>query len=108
MAEPPAPRKSVVDRTLFGGQLRKDNPHLCRKSLVALFNRARMARGLFALQTISAICTREQLKKALHDKGFLDGYATDASARAGMSNALNQLSGKHVVGTTKEHVWLPK
>jgi hypothetical protein len=45
MAEPPAPRKSVVDRTPFGGQLRKDNPHLCRKSLVAPFNRAGMARA---------------------------------------------------------------
>ena len=51
--------------------------------------------------------TREQLKKALQDKGFLDGYATDSSARAGMSNVLNQLAGKHVIGTTKEHVWLP-
>ena len=30
--EPPAPRKSVVDRTPFGDQLRKDNPHFCRKS----------------------------------------------------------------------------
>lgn len=51
---------------------------------------------------------REQLKKALQDKGFLDGYATDSSARAGMSNLLNQLAGKHVIGTTKEHVWLPR
>ena len=52
--------------------------------------------------------TREQLKKSLQDKGFLDGYATDDSARAGMSKVLNQLAGKHVVGTTKEHVWLPR
>jgi hypothetical protein len=52
--------------------------------------------------------TREQLKKALHDRGFLDGYSSDDSARAGMSNVLNQLAGKHIIGTTKEHVWLAK
>jgi len=45
MAEPPAPRKSVGDRTPFRGQLRKDNPHLCRKSEVAPFNRAGTVRA---------------------------------------------------------------
>jgi hypothetical protein len=52
--------------------------------------------------------TRGQLKKALQDKGFLDGYATDDSARAGMSKLLNELAGKYVIGTTKDHVWLPR
>lgn len=52
--------------------------------------------------------TREQLKKALHDKGFLDGYATENSARAGMSNLINQLAGKYIIGATKDHVWLPR
>ncbi|MDN3279097.1 AAA family ATPase [Frankia sp. RB7] len=52
--------------------------------------------------------TREQLKKALQMKGFLDGYKSDDSARAGMSKVINQLAGKHVIGTTMEHVWLPR
>jgi len=39
------PENRVVDRTPFGGQLRKDNPILCRKTLVAPFNRAGMARA---------------------------------------------------------------
>src|SRR4030088_2339862 len=49
MAEPPAPRKSVGDRTPFGGQLRKDNPHLCRKLSVAPFNRGGVARSPYSL-----------------------------------------------------------
>ena len=48
--------------------------------------------------------TRDQLKKHLSDKGFLNGYASDDSARAGMSKYINELAGKNVVSATKELV----
>jgi hypothetical protein len=51
--------------------------------------------------------TREQLRKCLMQNGFLDPDKAH-SARTIYSRALNDLAGKHVVGVTAEHVWLPK
>jgi hypothetical protein len=51
--------------------------------------------------------TRDHLKKCLLERGFLDREKPDA-ARSIFSRTLNDLAGKHVIGTTAEHVWLPK
>jgi hypothetical protein len=50
---------------------------------------------------------RDQLKKCLLHSGFLDPEKPDA-ARSIFSRALNDLAGKHIIGTTADHVWLPK
>jgi hypothetical protein len=50
---------------------------------------------------------REKLKNILFDRGFLDRDKPDA-ARSIFSRTLNDLAGKHVIGTTADHVWLPK
>jgi hypothetical protein len=51
--------------------------------------------------------TRDQLKKCLLQAGFLDPEKPDA-ARSIFSRTLNDLAGKHVIGTTADHVWLPQ
>jgi len=51
--------------------------------------------------------TREQLKKCLLSAGFLDADKAH-SARTIFGRALNDLAGKHVIGTDAEHVWLPR
>jgi hypothetical protein len=50
---------------------------------------------------------RDQLKKCLLLCGFLDPEKPDA-ARSTFSRTLNDLAGKHVIGTTADHVWLPQ
>lgn len=50
---------------------------------------------------------RDHLKKALLHSGFLDPEKPDA-ARSIFSRTINDLAGKHAIGTTADHVWLPK
>jgi hypothetical protein len=49
--------------------------------------------------------TRNQLKNLLFDRGFLDRDNLH-TARTIFPRMLNNLAGKHVIGTTEEHVWL--
>ena len=51
--------------------------------------------------------TREQLKKCLIDKGFLDASKPD-SVRSMTSKMINELAGKYRIGTDATYVWLPK
>jgi hypothetical protein len=51
--------------------------------------------------------TREQLKKFLEIRGFLDA-AKAHSARTIFGRTINDLSGKHLIGSTADHIWLPK
>lgn len=67
---------------------------------------AAVANSEFVPAGIKAV-TRGQFKKHLFKKGFLDSDKPDA-ARSTFSRNLNELAGKHVIGTTDEHVWLPK
>jgi len=57
----------------------------------------------FGIKAVS----REQLKKYLINAGFLDSNKAH-SARTIFNRAINDLAGKHVIGTTAEHVWLPR
>ncbi|GAB9242093.1 AAA family ATPase [Bradyrhizobium diazoefficiens] len=50
---------------------------------------------------------REQLRKCLFDAGFLDREKPDA-ARSTFSRSINDLAGKHVIGATDQHIWLPR
>jgi hypothetical protein len=49
--------------------------------------------------------TREQLKLALKNQGFFDKDMTENSIRRGLSEGLNALAGKQLIGLTEEHVW---
>jgi hypothetical protein len=50
--------------------------------------------------------TRAQLKKSLLNAGFLDPEKKD-SGRSVMSNLINVLSGRNIIGSNADHVWLP-
>lgn len=49
--------------------------------------------------------TRDMLKKCLVARGWLD-EATSSKARAKLSDMINVLAGKHIIGTTKDYVWI--
>jgi hypothetical protein len=50
---------------------------------------------------------REQLRKHCFEAGFIDRAKPDA-ARATFSRMINTLAGKHVIGATEDHIWLPE
>jgi hypothetical protein len=51
--------------------------------------------------------SREHLKKCLLSAGFLDPDKAH-SARTIFNRVINDLAGKHLIGTTSEYVWLPR
>jgi hypothetical protein len=54
---------------------------------------------------VTMAITRDQLKKALQEKGFFDPDAADNIKRRKMSEALNALAAKGYIGMTETHVW---
>jgi hypothetical protein len=63
--------------------------------------------GLAAPRSMRAI-TRDTLKTYLKKKGWWKGgdAKADNSSRSQMSDRLNELAGKRLIGLTAEHVWL--
>jgi hypothetical protein len=52
--------------------------------------------------------SREWLKMCCKKQGWFDSKATDANNRAKLSNMLNALAGKRVIGVSDHWAWLPK
>jgi hypothetical protein len=49
--------------------------------------------------------TRMWLKTCCHTKGWLDPEATDSNNRAKLSNMINALAGKRLIGAQGKYVW---
>ncbi len=63
-------------------------------------------RGASNLPNDLAIVSRDMLKKYCLSKGWLDVADTANCQRAKLSNMLNALAGKHVIGRTDRFVWI--